>query len=70
MTKAVNVLLKQFKDQFGDYPKLAQFDDGKEFFNHVVKIVLEKHGIRYFPTNSHEKAEVVEQFNRTLKTAM
>ena len=70
MTEAVNVLLKQFKDQFGDYPKLAQFDDGKEFFNHVVKIVLDKHGIRYFPTNSHEKAEVVEQFNRTLKTAM
>ena len=31
MTKAVNVLLKQFKDQFGDYPKLAQFDDAGSF---------------------------------------
>ena len=33
MTKDVTELLKQFKERFGGYPKLAQFDDGKEFYN-------------------------------------
>ena len=34
MTKAVTELLKQFKDHFdGRYPKVVQFDDGKEFYN-------------------------------------
>ena len=37
MTKAVTELLRQFKERFGDYPKLAQFDDGKEFYNFGVK---------------------------------
>ena len=37
MTKAVAELLRQFKYRFGDYPKLAQFDDGKEFYNVGVK---------------------------------
>ena len=32
MTKDVTLLLKPFKDRFC-YPKLAQFDDGKEFYN-------------------------------------
>ena len=36
------MLLKQFKDRFGDYPKLAQFDDGKEIYNVGVKALLEK----------------------------
>ena len=66
----MTLLLKQFKDQFGDYPKLAQFDQGKEFFNLGVKTVLEKHGIRYFSTNSDKKAAVVEQFNKTVKKAI
>ena len=34
MTKAVIELLKQFK---------GRFDDGKEFYNVGVKILLEKH---------------------------
>ena len=42
MTKAVTELLKQFKDRFDDYPKVAQFDDGKEFYNVGVKTLLEK----------------------------
>ena len=69
MTKAVTKLLEQFKDRFG-YPKLAQFDDGLEFHNVGVKTLLDKHGIKYFSTNSDKKAAVVERFNRTLKTAM
>ena len=71
MTKAVTLLLKQFKDRFDvEPPKLAQFDDGLEFHNVGVKKLLEKHGIKYFSTNSDKKAAVVERFNRTLKTAM
>ena len=69
MTKAVTQLLKQFNDRFGEYPKLAQFDDGIEFYNVGVKTLLEKHGVKYFSTKS-DKAAVVERFNRTLKTAM
>ena len=62
-------LLKQFKNHFDDYFKLAQFDDGKEFYNVGVK-TLEKHEIKYFSTKSDKKAAIVERFNRTLKTAM
>ena len=70
MTKAVTELLRQFKERFGDYPRLAQFDDGKEFYNIGVKSLLEKHDIKYFSTLSDKKAAVVERFNRTLKTSM
>ena len=72
MTKDVTELLKQFKERFGGYPKLAQFDDGKEFYNVGigVKSLLEKHDIKYFSTLSDKKAAVVERFNRTLKTSM
>ena len=37
MTKEVTLLLKQFKDRFVDYTKLAQFEHGKEFYNVGVK---------------------------------
>ena len=33
MTKAVNELLVQFKARFGKHPNIAQFDEGKEFYN-------------------------------------
>ena len=55
MTKTVTELLKQFKDRFGEYPKLVQFDDGKEFYNVGVKSLLEKHDIKYFSTKSDKK---------------
>jgi hypothetical protein len=48
MTTAVTELLGQFKGHFAVYPKLAQFDDGKEFSNVGVKSLLEKLGVRYF----------------------
>ena len=61
---------ERVKERFGDCPKLAQFDDGKEFYNVGVKALLEKHDIKYFSTLSDKKAAVVERFNRTLKTSM
>jgi transposase InsO family protein len=70
MTKAVGTLLDQFSERFGKYPDVAQFDDGKEFYNVGVKDLLSDHGVSYFSTNSSRKAAVVERFNRTLRSAM
>ena len=70
MTKAVNELLKQFKERFGKYPNVAEFDEGKEFYNIGVKELLNDYNIDYFSTNSDRKAAIVERFNRTLKTSM
>ncbi|CAB4011733.1 integrase core domain-containing [Paramuricea clavata] len=70
MTKAVNLLLGEFRKRFGKYPEVAQFDEGKEFYNVDVRDLLQKHDVRYFSTNSDRKAAIVERFNRTLKTMM
>ena len=48
MTKAVGELLGQFKDRFGKYPNVAQFNEGKESYNVGVKDVLTKHNVKYF----------------------
>ena len=69
MTKTETLLLKKLKDRFGDYPKLAQFDDGKEFYNVGFNAHLDKHYVNCFSTNSDKKAVVIERFNRALKTA-
>ncbi len=70
MTAAVRELLRQFHDRFGTYPRLAQFDGGKEFYNVGVEDLLNKHNVEYFSTLSEKKAAVVERLNRTLKTSM
>ena len=70
MTKAVGELLKQFKERFGKYPEVSQFDEGKEFYIVHVKELLKEHSVEYFSTNSDRKAAIFERFNRTLKTAM
>ena len=70
MTEVVSELLEKFNDRFGRYPKTAQFDDGKEFYNVGVKDLLKSHDVNYFSTTSSSKAAVVERFNRTLKTSM
>ena len=70
MTKAVNLLLDNFKTRFGKYPNVAQFDEGKEFYNVGVRELLKSHNVDYFSTHSDKKAAIVERFNRTLKTMM
>ena len=70
MTKAVEKVLTQFKERFDRYPKAAQFDDGKEFYNVGVKTLLKDHDVHYFSTRTFRKASLVERFNRTLKTRM
>ncbi|CAB3996257.1 integrase core domain-containing [Paramuricea clavata] len=71
MVPAVEKILEQFRERFGRYPKVVQFDEGKEFYNNGVKALLEKHDIHNFSTLlTGKKAAVVERFNRTLKTRM
>ena len=70
MTKAVDLLLSNFKARFGGYPNVAQFDEGKEFYNVGVRDLLKSHNVNYFSTHSDKKAAIVERFNRTLKTMM
>ena len=61
MTKAVSDLLEEFKERFGKYPNIAQFDEGKEFYNVGVRDLLTKNNIEYFSTNSERKAAIVER---------
>ena len=68
MTNAVENILDKFHEHFGTTPKLAQFDDGKEFYNVGVKTLLDHNGVHYFSTFYERKASVVEGFNRTLRT--
>ena len=69
-SKAVGQLLGTFKTRFGKYPNVAQFDEGKEFYNVGVRELLKSHNVHYFSTQSEKKAAIVERFNRTLKTKM
>ena len=70
MTKAVDLLLENFKRRFEMYPNVVQFDEGKEFYNVGVMNLLKRHDVNYFSTQSDKKAAIVERFNRTLKTMM
>ena len=70
MTKVAELLLDKFKTRFGKYPDVAQFDEGKEFYNVDVRDLLKSHNVSYFSTKSDKKAAIVERFNRTLKTMM
>ena len=45
MTKAVDLLLNNFKERFGKYPNVAQFDKGKEFYNVGVRDLLKSHNV-------------------------
>ena len=69
MTKAVELLLKKFRERFGKYPDSVQFGEGKEFHNVGVRNLLKSHDVNY-STRSDKKSAVVERFNRTLKGMM
>ena len=43
-------ILDEFKDNFGDYPDLIQFDEGPEFLNPEVKKLLADREVHYFWT--------------------
>ena len=54
----------------GRKPKRLQTDKGSEFNNAKVQAFLRKHNVKFFTTDSEQKASIVERFNRTLKTRM
>lgn len=47
-----------------------QTDQGTEFFNSRVTLLLKKYNINHYHTFSDKKASIVERFNRTLKNKM
>lgn len=51
-------------------PFKIQSDFGLEFRNKPTQDLFKKHGIQWFSTQNETKAQVVERFNRTLKTRM
>ena len=49
-------------------PKNLHTDEGKEFFNSLMKKTNEKYSINHYHTFTDKKASIVERWNRTLKT--
>lgn len=45
-------------------------DNGKEFYNKTMQMMLKKRNINMYSTFSTKKAAIVERFNRTLKNRM
>jgi hypothetical protein len=56
--------------QLGSSPLKLQTDDGKEFKNSLVQDFLKRHGVKWFSTAQPVKAQIVERFNRTLKSKL
>jgi len=51
-------------------PKKLQTDKGLEFINKSTQDLFRQHKIHWFTTENETKAQVVERFNRTLKSKM
>lgn len=56
-----------FKDRI---PSKLQTDKGLEFINKHTQDLLRKQDVHWFSTENETKAQVVERFNRTLKSKM
>ena len=64
-------ILKAFKFIFKKrVPRKIQTDKGLEFINKLTQDLFKKHNIQWFATENETKAQVVERFNRTLKSRM
>ena len=62
--KAFNIIFKYRR------PKKIHTDKGLEFINKPTQNLFQKLGIHWFTTENETKAQVVERFNRTLKSKM
>ena len=51
-------------------PKKIQTDAGTEFIGKPTQDLFKQHNIEWFQTYNETKAQIVERFNRTLKTKM
>lgn len=61
---------KILKKSYPGKPKYLQTDQGKEFLGKRFQQMLEKYNIKHFYTSQDVKAQIVERFNRTLKSKM
>ena len=50
------------------HPRRLQTEKRKEFFNSDLVALMKRNGIQHFASESEQKAAVVEQFNRSIKT--
>lgn len=64
IVNALKPILKEHK------MKHFQTDQGTEWFNSMVQLLLKSYGINHYYTHSDKKASIVERFNRTLKGEM
>jgi transposase InsO family protein len=58
-----------FKES-GRRPQKLWTDQGKEFYNKTLALLLKENGVELYSTHNEGKAVVVERFNRTLKQYM
>lgn len=67
--KEGGTVAKAMEDMFVDaVPHKIQTDSGKEFYNSIVKSLLQKSGVKvHYSVYSKHKAAIVERFNRTLR---
>ena len=66
-------LVKAFDSNFEQderIPDRLQTDEGTEFTNQQFQKFLQSKGVQHFVTYNETKAQIVERFNRTLKTRM
>ena len=63
---------KSFQDLWGKQapPKKLWTDKGKEFYNRLMKELLEKSNVQLYSTESVERSSIVERWNRTIKRMM
>lgn len=66
VTKAMESILKSLGHSIHN----LHVDNGKEFYNKPMKMMLKKRNINMYSTFSTKKAAIVERFNRTLKNKM
>lgn len=62
-----NAFVSLFKERI---PSKIQTDKGLEFINKTTQNLFKKHQVHWFSTENETKAQVVERFNRTLKSKM
>ena len=69
--KTGNDISKAFENVFKErIPRKIHTDKGLEFINKPAQELFKKHRIHWFATENETKAQVVERFNRTLKSKM
>ena len=64
----VRAFQKIFRE--GRQPRVLQTDEGTEFLNHQFQGFLNSQNIRHFVVYSDPKAQIIEQFHRTIKNRL